>query len=123
MTKRLLIPVVIATCAMLGTSTATAAEGTVAARTASAATAAAGCTADFPMGHAITNVKIRNKPKMSATALRLWYKNTNGCMSSGTVKGGVYSSCGGDDSPHWRKVKYRGTTGYVPMDCIYSGAA
>ncbi|MDT0544107.1 MULTISPECIES: hypothetical protein [Streptomyces] len=114
---------VIAAFAMLGTTTATASESTVAARTTSADATAASCTAAFPMAHAKTNVKIRKKPKMGSTALRLWYKNTNGCASSGTVKGGVYTVCGGNDSPHWRKVKYRGTTGYVPMNCLRPGRA
>ncbi|MFF3646914.1 hypothetical protein [Streptomyces sp. NPDC002564] len=118
MKKRLVLPVVVAALAMFGTTNATASPGIDAPRQASVGTAAASCSGPYSESKAITNVKIRKKPRTNATALRLWYKKTKGCATNGAVVGDFYGMCGGDSSPHWRKVKYRGTTGYVPMSCL-----
>ncbi|MGP3978139.1 hypothetical protein ACTWQF_29795 [Streptomyces sp. 8N114] len=79
------------------------------------------CSANYPLAHVKTNMRIHKKPSKKSTTLRLWYKNTYGCSSAGFVNGGVYFDMCGKDDHEWRKVKYRGTWGYVPMPCVYPG--
>ncbi|MET9862647.1 hypothetical protein ABZY93_25730 [Streptomyces smyrnaeus] len=108
-----------AALAVLG-GTATVAYGAETAPRA-AGTKAVNCSAQYPLGHATTNVKIRKKASVKSTALRLWYKNTEGCQSAGYVDGGVYFDTCGESDHTWRKVKYRGTWGYVPSSCLRPG--